>query len=97
MIKTYAERAIAALMNGETVKINGHKYVYLQANKPVDVEDFEFESPVSELNMLMQQYLSNTKSEPVLVNADHLTLSVFLKYCESKTFEDSLNDFPVKL
>ena len=97
MLKTYAERAIAALMNGETVKIDGHKYVYLQANKPVDVEGSEFESDVSELSMVMHQYISKTESEPVLVDAYHMTLSGFLTYCESKTLEDSLQDFPVTL
>ena len=99
MIKTYAERAIAALMNGETITIDGYKYIYLRANKPVVIEEFEFESPVSELSMKARQWKEGDKEEssPILLGSEHITLSYFLAYCESKTLEDSLQDFPVTL
>lgn len=97
MTNTYVIKAITELLEGRTITLDGLTYCYLQKDIPVVIEGIEFESSVPQLCWVARKYTSETESEPHLLGADHPTLGSFLAACSTKTFDDVVLDFPIKL
>ena len=82
MTKTYAEKAVSELMQGGVIKINEREYIY---------QDGQFLSKAIRIK-------NGIESEVWLggMCAD-MSFEYFLQYCEAKTFEDIIRDFPIKI
>jgi hypothetical protein len=82
MTKTYAEKAIGELMQGGIIKIDDHEYIY---------QDGQFSTKAIRIE-------NGIESEVWLggMCAD-MSFEYFLQYCETKTFDDIVKDFPIKI
>jgi hypothetical protein len=82
MPKTYAEKAVSELMQGGVIKIDDREYIY---------QDGQFSTKAIRID-------NGIESELWLGGmCSDISPEYFLRYCETKTFEDIIIDFPIKI
>lgn len=81
-MKSYAEKAISELMQGGVIKIDGHEYIY---------QDGQFSTKATKIE-------NGIESEVWLGGmCSDMSLEYFLRYCEAKTLQDMITDFPIRI
>ncbi len=81
-MKTYAERAISELMQGGEIKIDNYRYIYQDGQ-------FLIHAIRIENGIESEVWLGGMCSD--------VSLEYFLQYCETKTLEDIITDFPIRI
>jgi len=81
-MKTYAERAISELMQGGSIKIDDCEYIY---------QDGQFLAKAIRIE-------DGVESEVWLGGmCSNISFEYFLQYCEPKTLDDMVRDFPIRI
>lgn len=81
-IGNYAVRAVKALMEGDSVKIDDDEYIYQDGR--ILIRAIRLDGDVE-----TEVWLGGMCSE--------VSLEYFLSHCAGKTFDDQVRDFPIKI